>query len=287
MERVFLGSEAIAGGAITRGQLRSRYRAIYPDVYEPKVVEPSLYANTFGAWLWSKRRGVITGRAAAALHGALWVDETAPVELMWQNCNPPPGIICRDERFSCDEVVEIDNMAVATIQRTAFDLGRHLPRGAAVAHLDALARETGLAAEHVLPLTDRYKGARGVRLLKEALDLMDAGAESPKETWTRLVLIDGGFPRPTTQIPVLNDNGSPFAYLDMGWEDIMVAVEYDGDHHRTDPDRYAKDIARLEKLQRKGWIVIRVIAGHRPAFILYRVQQAWAQRETEARAAIA
>jgi hypothetical protein len=286
MESVFLASDAIASGAITRGQLRSRYRAIYPNVYESKLVKPSLRANTVGAWLWSKERGAITGRAAAALHGALWVDETSPVELMWQNCNPPHGIICRDERFTSDEVVEIEDMAVATITRTAFDLGRHLPRGAAVAHLDALARATGLEVEHVLPLADQYTGARGVRRLKEALEVMDAGAESPKETWTRPVLMDNGLPRPTTQIPVPNDSGSTF-YLDMGWEDIMVAVEYDGDQHRSDPKRYARDIARLEELQRKGWIVIRVIAGHRPAFILYRVRQAWAQRETEAMAAIA
>lgn len=286
MQGVFLGSEAIASGAITRGQLRSRYRAIYPDVYEPKFVVPSLRANTTGAWLWSKRRGVITGRAASALHGALWVDESVPVEMLWQNCNPPRGIICRDERFTCDEVVEIDNMAVTTIQRTAFDLGRYLPRLKAVQHLDALARATGLEADHVLPLADQYTGARGVRRLKEVLDLMDAGAESPQETRTRLVLMDGGFPRPTTQIPVPNDSGSTF-YLDMGWEEIMMAVEYDGDQHRTDPRRYARDIARLEELQRKGWIIIRVIAGHSPAFILYRVRQAWAQRETEPTAAIA
>jgi hypothetical protein len=286
MNEVFLGSEAIASGAITRGQLRSRYHAIFPDVYEPKAVAPSLRANTTGAWLWSKRRGVITGRAAAALHGALWVDKMAPVEMLWQNCNPPSGIICRDERFTCDEVVEIDDMAVATIQRTAFDLGRHLPRLAAVQHLDALARATKLNAEHVLPLADQYTGARGVRLLKDALELMDAGAESPQETRTRLVLMDGGFPRPTTQIQVPNDAGSSY-YLDMGWEDIMVAVEYDGGHHRDDPDQWAKDIARLEELQRRGWIVIRVIAGHRPASILYRVRRAWAQRETEARAAVA
>jgi hypothetical protein len=286
MERVFLGSEAIASGAVTRGQLRSRFRAIYPNVYESKDVEPSLYANTVGAWLWSRQRGAITGRAAAALHGALWVDETSPIEMLWQNCNPPSGIICRDERFGCDEVVEINDMAVATIQRTAFDLGRHLPRLKAVQQLDALARATGLKPEHVMPLVDQYRGARGVRRLKEALDLMDAGAESPQETRTRLVLIDGGFPRPTTQIPVPNASGGMF-YLDMGWEDIMVAVEYDGDHHRSDPDRWARDIARLEELQRKGWIVIRVIAGHRPAFIRYRVRQAWAQRETEGMAAIA
>jgi hypothetical protein len=98
--------------------------------------------------------------------------------------------------------------------------------------------------------------------------------------------MDAGFPRPTTQIPVPNDGGSTFI-LDMGWEEIMGAVEYDGEQHRTDPERYARDIARLEELQRKGWIVIRVIAGHRSPYIVYRVRQAWAQRETEARAAIA
>jgi very-short-patch-repair endonuclease len=205
---------------------------------------------------------------------------------VWNNNHPPRGIIARNERFAYDDVVEINDMAVATIQRTAFDLGRHLPRVKAVAHVDALARATGLAADHVVPLTERYRGARGVRLLKEALDVMDAGAESPKESWLRLVLIDGGLPRPQTQIPVLDDNGVAFAYLDMGWEDVMVAVEYDGDHHRTDPDQYAKDIERLEKLQRKGWIIIRVIAGHRPGYILDRVRQAWAQRETEVRAPI-
>ncbi len=129
-------------------------------------------------------------------------------------------------------------MAVTTPQRTAFDLGRFLRRDAAVAHLDALARATGLASEHVLPLADMYKGARGIRRLRTAIDLMDAGAQSPKETSLRLLLIDAGYPRPQTQIPVLDDRGVPIAFLDMGWEDMMVAVEYDGDQHRKDRKRY-------------------------------------------------
>ena len=45
---IFLGSEALARGEISRGRLRSAYRAIYPDVYMPSVGEPSLYANTMG-----------------------------------------------------------------------------------------------------------------------------------------------------------------------------------------------------------------------------------------------
>jgi hypothetical protein len=284
MDDVFLGSEALRRGEITRGDLRWNYRAIYPDVYERKTAQPSLHANTVGAWLWSKRRGVITGRAAAALHGALWVSRSAPVELLWRNWNPPRGIIARDERFTCDDVVEIENMAVATIQRTAFDLGRHLGRDAAVVHLDALARATGLAAKHVVPFADRNKGARGVRRLRTALDLMDAGAQSPKETWLRLLLMDAGFPRPRTQIPVLDIHGDPFAYLDMGWDEVMVAVEYDGDQHRTDRVRYAWDVKRLRRIQDSGWLHIKVISEDRGYDIIERVARAWRLRETTARA---
>jgi hypothetical protein len=283
MGTIFLGSEALARGEISRGRLRSAYRAIYPDVYMPRIGEPSLYANTMGAWLWSRRRGVITGRAASALHGALWVDEDSPVELIWNNNHPPQGIIARNERFTCDEVNEINDMAVATPQRAAFDLGRFLRRDSAVMHLDALARATGLASDHVLPLADIYKGARGIRRFRTAIDLMDAGAQSPKETWLRLLLIDAGYPRPQTQIPVFDDRGVPIAFLDMGWEDIMLAVEYDGDQHRTDRKRYVWDIRRQAFVERRGWIDIRVVNEDRPRDILERVGVAWRLRETEGR----
>ena len=74
MGAAVLGSEAVASGVITRGQLRWNYRAIYPDVYIPRDITSTMPTKAHAAWLWSERRGVITGRAAAALHGALWVD---------------------------------------------------------------------------------------------------------------------------------------------------------------------------------------------------------------------
>jgi hypothetical protein len=278
MSTVFLGSEAIAQKQVTWGQLRSRYRAIYPDVYTPRIAEPSLYANTLGAWLWSGQRAPITGRAASAMHGSLWVDEKAPVELLWRNDRPPGGIITRNDHFRYDDVMEIAGMSVATPQRTAYELGRYLPRNVAVAHLDALARATGLAAEHVAPLVARYKGARGIRRLRTAIDLMDGGAQSPKETWLRLLLIDAGYPRPTTQIPVIDESGHEFAYLDMGWEDVMIAVEYDGDQHRTNRVQWAWDVKRLRKVQQLDWYHIKVIAEDRPADVLERVARAWTLR---------
>jgi hypothetical protein len=284
MGSIILASEAMARGEITRGQLRSRYRPLYPNVHVQRETEQSLHANTVGAWLWSRRQGVITGRAASALHGAQWVDDDTPIELVWANNRPPRGIITRRDRIADDEIVLVDGLPVATRQRTAFDLGRYLTRGRAVAHLDALACATGLSADEVLPLADRYKGSRGVRRFREAIQLMDAGGQSPKETWVRLLLIDAGFPRPQTQIPVY-DKEYGWAYIDMGWEDLLIGVEYDGEQHRTDPRRYSRDIAKHRMLQRRNWIIIRVINEHRSHHIVGWVHDAWARREREPRAA--
>ena len=276
MDALVVGSEALASGALTRGQLRWNYRPIFPDVYIPRSTDRSLEMMTIGAWLWSERRATITGRAAAALHGAKWVNETAPIELLWRNNHCPPGIIARDERFALDEVAYVRGLTAATPARAGFDLARHLLGGTAVAHLDALARATRITKQELIGLVDRYPGARGNKRARLLIDLMDPGAESPKESWLRLVLISAGLPSPTTQIRVTD--GQYVAYLDMGWEDPMVAVEYDGDHHRLDRGQYVKDVRRAEMLERLGWFVVRVIKEDRPRDIIERVSRALARR---------
>src|SRR5690242_11477221 len=107
MGGVLLGSDAIARGALTRGQLRWNYRRLHQDIYLPKTASRSLRDNIIGAWLWSGRRGVVAGRAAAALHGAKWVDEFTPIEIIGPFNHPPPGIIVRRELLSSDEVVDL------------------------------------------------------------------------------------------------------------------------------------------------------------------------------------
>jgi hypothetical protein len=128
----------------------------------------------------------------------------------------------------------------------------------------------------LISLVDRYPGARGHKRARLLIDMMDAGAESPKESWLRLVLVIAGFTPPTTQIRVTD--GQFVAYLDMGWEHQRVALEYDGDHHRTDREQYVKDIRRAEMLERLGWHVVRVIKEDRSRDIVERVSRALERR---------
>lgn len=260
MGDVLVGSRA----TLTRYELKRHCQRIFPDVYVPKPWQPSLRDRTVGAWLWSRKRGVVSGVAASALHGAQWVDPTTPIELNWNNGRPPPGLVVRNETLAPDEVTKVAGIPVTTLARTAFDLGRHLPRDEAVARLDALKYATPFSPKDVTRLEQRYPGARGLKSLRLALPLVDGGAASPRETWLRLLFIDAGLPWPTTQIPVVEGRGRLVRMLDMGWEDYVVGAEYDGDQHRTDRGQYAKDVRVKRKLATLGWKVTYVIKEDRP-----------------------
>jgi hypothetical protein len=278
MGEVIVGSEEVARGTVTRHELQRWYRPLYQDVYVPKQSTPTLRDRTIGAWLWSHRRATIAGVAASALHGAYWVEGVASIELNWRRSRSHPGLIVREEYLPNDERTRVARLPVTTPARTAYDLGRHLPRGEALARMDALTRAMPFSAEDVLLIAKRHGPARGVRQLRELLPLVDGGAASPKETWLRLLLIDAGFPKPTTQIPAVEGRGQLVRMLDMGWENFMVAAEYDGDQHRTDRPQYVKDLRVHAKLVRLGWIVVRVIKEDRAADIIQHVHEALTSR---------
>lgn len=61
----------------------------------------------------------------------------------------------------------------------------------------------------------------------------------------------------------------------MGWPGIRVAVEYDGEHHRTSRTAYTVDVDRQDYLMSLGWIVVRVLADHRRDDVISRVRRAW------------
>src|SRR5258705_11484958 len=109
-QQPFVGSEALAAGEISRHELRKYYRSIVPNVYLDKRVQPSLRQRTVAAWLWSHREAVIAGAAASAMHGAKWVDDNAPVELIWRNARAPQGVVTRDELLLSDEFATLDGL---------------------------------------------------------------------------------------------------------------------------------------------------------------------------------
>ncbi|WP_234785161.1 hypothetical protein [Mycolicibacterium elephantis] len=268
----FIGSDAIAAGHLTRARLRSQYRPLYRDIYVPRRYEVSLRERIIGVALASPK-AVIAGAAAAALHGARWVDDDIPIEVV-SAARRQRGLIVRDETLDEDEITTVAGIRVTVPARTAFDLGRHQPRNRAVALLDALMNACPFAVEDVALLAKRHRGVRGLRRLKVALPLVDGGAESPRETWLRLLFIDAGLPRPTTQFVVCDEMGRYVRRLDMCWEDFKVGAEYDGDQHLTSRRQYISDVQVNRVLQRLNWHVIHVIKEDRGADVVEQARTA-------------
>jgi hypothetical protein len=244
MWQAFVGTDAVAAGTLTRGKLRWNYSALHPRIYVPNGVEQNLFTRAHAAWLWTGGTGVIAGRAAAAFHGSRWVDEDVPIELLAKHGRRHPGMIVRQERVDSDEVTLVAGPPVTSPARTAFDLARHLPRDLAVPHLDALAAATGVTPADVAALADGYPGARGIRRARTAVALIDAGAQSPKESWVRLILLDAGLPKPRTQIRI--SDGYSTAFIDLGWDEPKIGIDYDGDQHRSDRRQFVRDIGRYD-----------------------------------------
>lgn len=277
MRRLIVGSQARAAGTVTGHDLRRGYDRVHRDIYKPRGLQLSLDERIDGAWLRTGRAGVVAGVAAAALHGARWIDDTIAVEMIWKVTRAPAGIIVRRDRLAPDEITVQDCVAVTTPERTAFDIARYQPRGAALALLDALQRSTAFEVDDVAALADRYRGARGVKQVRELLPLVDGGAQSPPETRLRLLFIDAGFVRPTTQVPVF-DGARCLRRLDMGWEEFKVAVEYDGGQHQTDRRQYVKDLRVLPLVRRKGWDVLSAIKEDSDGAVLVRTYRALVAR---------
>lgn len=254
MDDIIVGSEALAAGLVTRQTLRTKYVKVHYNVYARKGLELDAANRARAAWLWSRRTAILVGSSAAAMHGTQYLPDDAPAELGHANQPSPPGIVIHRGTIAADEICLRQSIDCTTPARTAYDIGRRVSGDTAIIRIDALLNATGCKVKEVARIADRYPGARGIRRLRDAMDLADGGAESPKETELRLLLVRDGLPRPVTQIRVGRRR------IDMGWPEWKVGVEYDGEQHWTNPDDYADDIERLEYLAAQGWIIVRVSA---------------------------
>lgn len=105
-----------------------------------------------------------------------------------------------------------------------------------------------------LDVWGKFPGSGTVR---EALPLARFHVESPKETETRLLVCQAGLVEPVVQYNV-RDQGRFVARVDLAYPDLKIAVEYEGDGHRTKKEQWRADIRRQRELENLGWIVIRL-----------------------------
>ncbi|WFE25178.1 DUF559 domain-containing protein [Solwaraspora sp. WMMD791] len=299
----FAGSRAVAAGLITKRMLAGpTWRRLLHDVY---VHADAYDPDDHRMWCLAVAVRLPPGAAIYGLSAALlWgVDllphrstVPAPVHVaVPTKARPDPQPRIRYANLALDweyDVTSLSGMPVTTGVRTAYDLGRLLPRADALVALDALLRRRTCTRTQLSAYVDAHPGRRQVKQLRELLMLAEPLSESPMESRLRLLLHDAGLPKPTPQYevrtPAPGSTGSAdsavggrfIARVDLAYPGLKIAIEYEGDHHREQAT-FRRDVHRFNALRAAGWLALRFTADdvlRRSEQLTQTVRQAIAER---------
>lgn len=169
----------------------------------------------------------------------------------------------------------VSGRPATTAAWTAVEVARSLPRGRALATLDAALRSRHCETKTLTSAVSAQSGRRGIIKVRLLLPLANGKAESPMESEARLVMIDGGLPTPTLQYEVIDSRGK-LRRLDFAWPEYLVAAEYDSDQWHSGADALQRDREKWAALQDLGWTVIPIVVNdvrHRKQQLVDRIDR--------------
>lgn len=241
--------------------IEGHVREVYPGYFVAAEVPDTLQLRLAIASRILTPELIIARRAAAWLQGLDVLDHrgfprTPPLEVVTRrqeirSKSPLFKSHVADDLLPTD-VMTVGGLQVTTPLRTAADLARFAPRPDALVCTDAFLHKELITPERFEKSLVRWRGRRGVRQAYEMATLADGRSESGGESRLRLRVIDMGLPRPQLQVPVHDLFGRVRFRLDLGWENWMLALEYDGEEFHG-PEQQDHDENRLRWIEQRGW----------------------------------
>lgn len=181
------------------------------------------------------------------------------------------------------DVIEVRGLRVTSPSQTWLQLAHSLPPDAVVVLADAMTRRKNPATtvRELRQLMEATYKMRGIVRCREAIDLVRPGTDSSMETRARLLLVQAGLPCPQVNVPAHDEAGLFLALPDLSYPELRIAIEYDGDVHRTDPATWRRDVERRQRLEDAGWIIVTATADdviRHPERLVRRVRAARERR---------
>jgi very-short-patch-repair endonuclease len=261
INKIFRGTSMVRRGLVTRAELRSSaWQPLFRDVFADADVERThrLLCKAVSAFLLPEG-AAIAGRSAAYLYGVRLVDGRDPVEILAPaRFGPMAGLIVHKGQLTAADLRSVDSITVTSPYRVCWDLACWLELVEAVVFTDAIARRRLVTRESLRRYVEERAGERGYARARRVIELMEPAAESPQESRLRVRLVLAGLPRPVAQYKVMR--GRVFvARVDLAWEELKIALEYDGRWHAS-PSQLEYDRKRLNRLLGEEWMVFHVTA---------------------------
>ncbi len=259
---VFRGADALAEGVLTPSQLRDRTRVVpvVRGVYRPSSVPLTHALKCRGAGLVAPSQARVTGRSMVTALGVPLARPEDPVRMVITGADAPriAGIDVREVARGPLGSERWHEARLASRVRMGFDLAARAPLEEAVAHLDAAAHH-GLLDLGALAAWVTGRHDDDVVAVRAAVALADRRAESPPESVCRVRLLAVGLDV-VPQLVVRDADHRFVARLDLGIEQLRIAVEYDGAWHGGG-GQVVRDRERLNRLREAGWVVVHVTAA--------------------------
>ncbi|HVW81993.1 MAG TPA: DUF559 domain-containing protein [Mycobacteriales bacterium] len=253
----FTLAEALANG-VTKSALRGpEWRHVFRDVWVHICVEDTLAMRIEAAKLVLGDGGFLCGLTAAWIYGVDGQDRRGRLVWMgrrtgdWRRVRT--GCLVREVTVEDTDLTIVDEAAITTPVRTAFDCARWLSLTEAVVVVDALTHLGLTTPEAFASYVRSHRRLRGVRQADRVAELVEPLSESPMESRLRVLLISSGFERPVAQHVIRDRAGKFVARADLAYPDQRVIVEYDGAQHFS--QRRADD-RRRDAMRALGWTVL-------------------------------
>ena len=271
----FSVADALTAG-LSRKDLRShRWRRVRRGFYVWVSLADDADHELLAVSRTLPEQATFSGLTAAWLHG-LEFGPGKPLEVTLPNGIGISGRASLRVRRAVRPPAQVDvrGFRTTTIEQALFDLTRCLRLPDTVAAIDqALHRKLTSAGELALAATENA-GRPGCAAFKRALELSDAAAESPMESRLRVLLARARLPRPESQVDLFDSTGGFLGRVDLYYRSAKLAVEYDGDVHRS---QLVKDTRRQNLLLGAGYRLLRFTASDlrdHPATVVGQVRTA-------------
>ena len=259
--RPFTVAQARALGVPAHVLDGARFRRPHRGVRVPADLPPSLELSCAAAALALPAAAAFSGWTAVDLCGLPRPDgvrRAAALSVRVPSGTPVPRLsgVAAGEGLRPEGTCTLPESGLRVVHPVDLwcDLAPSLRFVDAVALGDAVRRRWADDARMAAAVRARAR-SRGVVALREVLASVRYRVDSPMETRLRLLLLAAGIPAPVCGQDLSLD-GEWMARPDLSWPAARLAVEYDGDVHRTDRRQWRKDVARKELLEDRGWRVL-------------------------------
>jgi hypothetical protein len=169
-----------------------------------------------------------------------------------------PGVVTH-QRVMDEPPAVVQGLPVSCPGQLLLDLAPSLDLVELVVLGDALLA-MGVDAQSLHSYLAARAGTRGIVRARDAVQLVRVGVDSPPETRLRLIIVWAGLPEPAVNVRVFDAAGGWIGSPDLGYDEFQIAVQYEGDVHRTSRRRWRMDVARDEAYTDAGWLVVRATA---------------------------